>query len=195
MPRTILQRINKYLGNSKRKGRGIEEEELNALKEENAKLKTELAACQAKLVETERMCGTEANAAAEKQLAEDVADFAKKSEVKTVKARNYSKAMAITKAQEAVDHYNSIYDRSNMDASAPQRKAAMLTGDKAMFIAAVSAMNLVEPQLKGEAEEGVEWHRLRVYLFRSIKWCDDTIASAANGTYDATKTPPKFYDF
>ena len=195
MPRTILQRINKYLGNSKRKGRGIEEEELNALKEENAKLKTELAACQAKLVETERMCGTEANAAAEKQLAKDVADFAKKSEVKTVKARNYSKAMAITKAQEAVDHYNSIYDRSNMDASAPQRKAAMLAGDKAMFIAAVSAMNLVEPQLKGEAEEGVEWHRLRVYLFRSIKWCDDTIASAANGTYDATKTPPKFYDF
>ena len=195
MPRTILQRINKYLGNSKRKGRGIEEEELNALKEENAKLKTELAACQAKLVETERMCGTEANAAAEKQLAKDVADFAKKSEVKTVKARNYSKAMAITKAQEAVDHYNSIYDRSNMDASAPQRKAAMLAGDKAMFIAAVSAMNLVEPQLKGEAEEGVEWHRLRVYLFRSIKWCDDTIASAANVTYDATKTPPKFYDF
>ena len=195
MPRTILHRINKYLGNSKRKGRGIEEEELNALKEENAKLKTELAACQAKLVETERMCGTEANAAAEKQLAKDVADFAKKSEVKTVKARNYSKAMAITKAQEAVDHYNSIYDRSNMDASAPQRKAAMLAGDKAMFIAAVSAMNLVEPQLKGEAEEGVEWHRLRVYLFRSIKWCDDTIASAANGTYDATKTPPKFYDF
>ena len=195
MPRTILQRINKYLGNSKRKGRGIEEEELNALKEENAKLKTELAACQAKLVETERMCGTEANAAAEKQLAKDVADFAKKSEVKTVKARNYSKAMAITKAQEAVDHYNSIYDRSNMDASAPQRKAAMLAGDKAMFIAAVSAMNLVEPQLKGEAEEGVEWHRLRVYLFRSIKWCDDTIASAANGTYDATKTPPKYYEF
>lgn len=181
---------------TQRKGRGIEEEELNALKEENAKLKTELAECQAKLVETERLCGMEASttAAAEKQLAKDVADFAKKSEVKTVKARNYSKAMAITKAQEAVNHYNSIYDRSNMDASAPQRKAAMLAGDKAMFIAAVSAMNLVEPQLKGEAEEGVEWHRLRVYLFRSIKWCDDTIASAANGTYDVTKTPPNFYD-
>ena len=177
---------------TQRKGRGIEEEEL---KEENAKLKTELAACQAKLVETERMCGTEATAAAEKQLAKDVADFAKKSEVKTVKARNYSKAMAITKAQEAVDHYNSIYDRKNMDASAPQRKAAMLAGDKAMFIVAVSAMNLVEPQLKGEAGEGFEWHRLRVYLLRSIKWCDDTIASAANGTYDVTKTPPKFYDF
>ena len=179
---------------TQRKGRGIEEEELNALKEENAKLKTELAECQAKLVETERMCGTEATAAAEKQLAKDVADFAKKSEVKTVKARNYSKAMAITKAQEAVDHYNSIYDSKNMDASAPQRKAAMLAGDKAMFIVAVSAMNLVEPQLKGEAGEGVEWHRLRVYLFRSIKWCDDTIASAANGTYDVTKTPPNFYD-
>ena len=181
---------------TQRKGRGIEEEELNALKEENAKLKTELAECQAKLVETERLCCKEASttAAAEKQLAKDVADFAKKSEVKTVKARNYSKAMAITKAQEAVNHYNSIYDSKNMDASAPQRKAAMLAGDKAMFIVAVSAMNLVEPQLKGEAEEGVEWHRLRVYLFRSIKWCDDTIASAANGTYDVTKTPPNFYD-
>ena len=181
---------------TQRKGRGIEEEELNALKEENAKLKTELAACQAKLVETERLCCKEASttAAAEKQLANDVADFAKKSEVKTVKARNYSKAMAITEAEKAVNHYNSIYDRKNMDASAPQRKAAMLAGDKAMFIVAVSAMNLVEPQLKGEAGEGVEWHRLRVYLFRSIKWCDDTIASAANGTYDVTKTPPNFYD-
>ena len=85
MPRT--QRKKKHLGNSKRKGRGIEEDEL---KEENAKLKTELAACQAKLLETERLCGTEAtsNAAAEKQLAQGVADFAKKSEVKTVKARN-----------------------------------------------------------------------------------------------------------
>ena len=82
-----------------------------------------------------------------------------------------------------------------MDASAPQRMAAMLAGDRAMFIHAVSAMNLVEPQLKGEANDGVEWHRLRMYLLRSIKWCDDTIASAANGTYDATKTPPKFYDF
>ena len=192
MPRT--QRKKKHLGNSKRKGRGIEEDEL---KEENAKLKTELAACQAKLLETERLCGTEAtsSAAAEKQLAQGVANFAKKSEVKTVKARNYSKAMAITKAQEAVDHYNSIYDRSNMDASAPQRKVAMLAGDKAMFIAAASAMNLVEPQLKGEAEEGVEWHRLRVYLFRSIKWCDDTIASTANGTYGPLPQPPKFYDF
>ena len=189
MPRT--QRKKKHLGNSKRKGRGIEEDEL---KEENAKLKTELAACQEKLLETERLCGTEANAAAEKQLAQGVADFAKKSEVKTVKARNYSTAMAITKAQEAVNHYNSIYDRKNMNASAPQRKAAMLAGDKAMFIAAAVAMNLVEPQLKGEAEEGVEWRRLRMYLFRSIKWCDDTIASAANGTYDASKTPPKLYD-
>ena len=191
MPRT--QRKKKYLGKSKRKGRGFEEDEL---KEEIDKLKTELAACQAKLVETERLCGMEASAtaAAEKQLAEDVADFAKKSEKKTVKARNYSTAMAITKAQEAVNHYTSIYDRKNMDASAPQRKAAMLAGDKAMFIAAASAMNLVEPQLKGEAEEGVEWHRLRVYLFRSIKWCDDTIASAANGTYGPLPQPPKFYD-
>ena len=190
MPRT--QRKKKYLGKSKRKGRGFEEDEL---KEEIDKLKTELAACQAKLVETERLCGTEATAAAEQQLANDVADFAKKSEVKTVKARNYSAAMAITKAQEATNHYNSIYDRTNMDASAPQRMAAMLAGDKAMFIAAAMAMNLVEPQLKGEAEEGVEWHRLRMYLFRSIKWCDDTIASTANGTYGPLPQPPKFYDF
>ena len=168
---------------------------------ENAKLKTELAECEAKLIETERLRMREetweaaAEATAEKQLAKFVADFAKKSEVKAVKARNYSKAMAIMEATKAVDYYNSIYDRNNMDASAPQRKAAMLAGDKAMFIVAVSAMNLVEPQLKGEAKEGVEWNRLRFYLLRSIKWCDDTIASAANGTYVANKTPPKFYDF
>lgn len=168
---------------------------------ENAKLKTELAECEAKLVEAQRLMTREetweatAEATAEKQLAKFVADFANKSEKKAVKARNYSKAMAITEAEKAVTHYNSIYDRNNMDASAPQRKAAMLAGDKAMFIAAVSAMNLVEPQLKGEAYEGVEWQRLRFYLLRSIKWCDDTIASAANGTYDPTKTPPKFYDF
>lgn len=62
------------------------------------------------------------------------------------------------------------------------------------FIAAATAMNLVEPQLKWEAKEGVEWQCLQYYLLRSIKWCDDTIASAANGTYDANKTPPKFYD-
>ena len=168
---------------------------------ENAKLKTELAEHEAKLIETQRLKTREetweaaAEATAERQLANDVAVFAKKTEVKTVKARNYSKATAIIEAEKAVDHYNSIYDRKNMDASAPQRKAALLAGDRAMFIHAVSAMNLVEPQLKGEAEEGVEWHRLRSYLLRSIKWCDDTIASAANGTYDATKTPPKFYDF
>lgn len=167
---------------------------------ENAKLKTQLADCEAKLVEAERLRMREetweaaAEATAEKQLAKFVADFANKSEKKTVKARNYSKAMAINEANKAVEHYNSIYDRNNMDASAPQRKAAMLAGDKAMFIHAVSAMNLVEPQLKGEAYEGVEWNRLRFYLLRSIKWCDDTIASAANGTYDASKTPPKFYD-
>ena len=167
---------------------------------ENAKLKTELAEHEAKLIETQRLKTREetweaaAEATAERQLANDVAVFAKKTEVKTVKARNYSKATAIIEAEKAVDHYNSIYDRKNMDASAPQRKAAMLAGDKAMFIVAVSAMNLVEPQLKGEAYEGVEWSRLRSYLLRSIKWCDDTIASAANGTYDATKTPPKFYD-
>lgn len=167
---------------------------------ENAKLKTELAEHEAKIIETERLKTREetweaaAEATAEKQLAKFVADFAKKSEVKMVKARNYSKATAIIEAEKAVDHYNSIYDRNNMDASAPQRMAAMLAGDRAMFIHAVSAMNLVEPQLKGEAYEGVEWSRLRIYLLRSIKWCDDTIASAANGTYDATKTPPKFYD-
>lgn len=168
---------------------------------ENAKLKTQLADCEAKLVEAERLRIREetwevaAEATAEKQLAKFVADFANKSEKKAVKARNYSKAMAINEANKAVEHYNSIYDRNNMDASAPQRKAAMLAGDKAMFIAAATAMNLVEPQLKGEAYEGVEWNRLRFYLLRSIKWCDDTIASAANGTYDASKTPPKFYDF
>ena len=168
---------------------------------ENDKLKTELAECEAKLVETERLCAREVTweAAAEKteerQLAKWVADFAKNSEVKAVKARNYSKTTAINEATKAVEHYNTIYDRNNMDASAPQRMAAMLAGDKAMFIVAVNAMNLVEPQLKGEAKEGVEWHRLRFYLLRSIKWCDDTIASAANGTYDPTKTPPKFYDF
>ena len=174
---------------------------ITATTAENAKLKTELAACEAKLVEAQTLLTREetweatAEKAAERQLAKFVADFAKKTEVKTVKARNYSKATAINEATKAVEHYNSIYDRNNMDASAPQRMTAMLAGDKAMFIAAVSAMNLVEPQLKGEAEQGVEWHRLRFYLLRSIKWCDDTIASAANGTYDATKTPPKFYDF
>lgn len=167
---------------------------------ENAKLKTELAEHEAKLIETQRLKTREetweaaAEATAERQLANDVAVFAKKTEVKTVKARNYSKATAIIEAEKAVTHYHSIYDRKNMDASAPQRKAALLAGDRAMFIHAVSAMNLVEPQLKGEANDGVEWHRLRSYLLRSIKWCDDTIASAANGTYDATKTPPKFYD-
>ena len=167
---------------------------------ENAKLKTELAEHEAKIIETQRLKTREetweaaAEATAERQLANDVAYFAKKPEVKTVKARNYSKATAIIEAEKAVTHYHSIYDRKNMDASAPQRMAAMLAGDRAMFIHAVSAMNLVEPQLKGEANEGVEWNRLRSYLLRSIKWCDDTIASAANGTYDATKTPPKFYD-
>lgn len=178
----------------------IIEDELNALKEENAKLKTELAACQAKLIESERLTMRDmtweaaAEAEEERQLAGYVADFANKSEVTTVRARNYSKAMAITQAQKATIHYNEIYDRRNMDASAPQRMAAMLAGDKAMFIAAASAMNLVEPQLKWEAKEGVEWQCLQYYLLRSIKWCDDTIASAANGTYDANKTPPKFYD-
>ena len=167
---------------------------------ENAKLKTELAEHEAKIIETQRLKTREetweaaAEATAERQLANDVAYFAKKPEVKAVKARNYSKATAIIEAEKAVTHYHSIYDKKNMDASAPQRKAALLAGDKAMFIHAVSAMNLVEPQLKGEANEGVEWNRLRSYLLRSIKWCDDTIASAANGTYDATKTPPKFYD-
>ena len=167
---------------------------------ENAKLKTELAEHEAKIIETQRLKTREetweaaAEATAERQLANDVAYFAKKPEVKAVKARNYSKATAIIEAEKAVTHYHSIYDKKNMDASAPQRKAALLAGDKAMFIHAVSAMNLVEPQLKGEAYEGVEWNRLRSYLLRSIKWCDDTIASAANGTYDATKTPPKFYD-
>ena len=167
---------------------------------ENAKLKTELAEHEAKIIETQRLKTREetweaaAEATAERQLANDVAYFAKKPEVKAVKARNYSKATAIIEAEKAVTHYHSIYDRKNMDASAPQRKAALLAGDRAMFIHAVSAMNLVEPQLKGEANDGVEWHRLRSYLLRSIKWCDDTIASAANGTYDATKTPPKFYD-
>ena len=174
----------------------IVEDELNALKEENAKLKTELAACQAKLIEVERLTMRDVTweATAERQLAEYVADLAKKSEVKAVKARNYSKALAITQAQEATIHYNEIYDRRNMDASAPQRMAAMLAGDKAMFIAAATAMNLVEPQLKAEAHEGVEWQRLQFYLLRYIKWCDDTIASAANGTYVANKTPPKYYD-
>lgn len=177
------------------------EKEKNVTTTENAKLKTELDECEAKLVETERLCAREetwetaAEKTEERQLAKWVADFAKKSEVKAVKARNYSKATAINEATKAVEHYNTIYDRNNMDASAPQRKAAMLAGDKAMFIVAVNAMNLVEPQLKGEAEEGVEWHRLRFYLLRSIKWCDDTIASAANGTYDPSKAPPKFYDF
>ena len=236
MPKTkTLNKLFNYLKNSTRKFNskksklGIVEVELLALKEENAKLKTELALHQAKIIEAEKekhMTTAEnaklktelalqeaklveaqtlltreetwestAEKAAERQLAKFVADFAKKTEVKTVKARNYSKATAINEATKAVDHYNSIYDRTNMDASAPQRKAAMLAGDKAMFIAAVSAMNLVEPQLKGEAKEGVEWHRLLFYLLRSIKWCDDTIASAANNTYDPTKTPPKFYDF
>ena len=199
MPKTKTRTRKNHLGKLKRKGRGIEEDELNALKEENAKLKTELAACEAKLVETERLCAREvtweaAEATAERQLAKYVADFVKNSEVKAVMGRNYSKAMAITQAQEATIHYNEIYDRRNMDASAPQRMAAMLAGDKAMFIAAATAMNLVEPQLKGEAHEGVEWQRLQFYLLRSIKWCDDTIASAANGTYVANKTPPKFYD-
>lgn len=174
----------------------IVEDELNALKEENAKLKTELAACQAKLIESERLTMRDMTweAEEERQLADYVADFANKSEVTTVRARNYSKAMAITQAQKATIHYNEIYDRRNMDASAPQRMAAMLAGDKAMFIAAATAMNLVEPQLKWEAKEGVEWQCLKYYLLRSIKWCDDTIASAANGTYVANKTPPKFYD-
>lgn len=178
----------------------IIEDELNALKEENAKLKTELAACQAKLIEAERLRMRDvtweaaAEAEAERQLADYVADFANKSEVKAVRARNYSKAMAITEAEKATIHYRTIYDRTNMDASAPQRMAAMLAGDKAMFIAAANAMYLVEPQLKGEAYEGVDWQRLQYYLLRSIKWCDDTIVSAANGTYDASKTPPKFYD-
>ena len=218
--------------NSKKSRIGIVELELLALKEENAKLKTELALREAKIIEAEKeklmttattaenaklkneladceailveaqtlMTREEtweaaAEATADRQLAMFVADFANKSEVKAVKARNYSKATAINEATKAVEHYNTIYDRNNMDASAPQRMAAMLAGDKAMFIHAVSAMNLVEPQLKGEAYEGVEWQRLRFYLLRSIKWCDDTIASAANGTYDSTKTPPKFYDF
>ena len=178
-----------------------EKEKIVTTAAENAKLKTELAECEAKLVEAERLRMREETweAAAEKteerQLAKWVADFAKNSEVKAVKARNYSKATAINEANKAVEHYNTIYDRNNMDASAPQRMAAMLSGDRAMFIVAVSAMNLVEPQLKGEAYEGVEWNRLRFYLLRSIKWCDDTIASAANGTYDPTKTPPQFYDF
>ena len=198
MPKTRTRK--NHLGKLKRKGRGIEEDELNALKEENAKLKTELAACEAKLIESERLCAREvtweaaAEAEAERQLADYVADLAKKSEVKAVKARNYSKTMAITEAEKAVTYYRAIYDRTNMDASAPQRMAAMLAGDKAMFIAAATAMNLVEPQLKAEAHEGVEWQRLQFYLLRYIKWCDDTIASAANGTYDPTKTPPKFYD-
>ena len=200
MQKTKTRIKNNHLGKSKRKGRGIEEDELNALKEENAKLKTELAACQAKIIETERLCAREvtweaaAETKAERQLTDYVADLAKKSEVKAVKARNYSKAMAITEAQKATIHYNEIYDRRNMDASAPQRMAAMLAGDKAMFIAAATAMNLVEPQLKAEAHEGVGWQRLQFYLLRYIKWCDDTIASAANGTYVANKTPPKFYD-
>ena len=239
MPKTkTLNKLFNYLKNSTRKLNskksklGIVEVELLALKEENAKLKaelalhqakiieaekekrmttiaaaaenaklkTELAEHEAKIIETQRLKTREetweaaAEATAERQLANDVADFAKKSEVKAVKARNYSKATAIIEAEKAVTHYHSIYDKKNMDASAPQRKAALLAGDKAMFIHAVSAMNLVEPQLKGEANDGVEWNRLRSYLLRSIKWCDDNSASAANGTYDATKTPPKFYD-
>lgn len=127
-------------------------------------------------------------------LAESIADISPESDVEAVMARRYSKALAIEEAEKAVDDYNRVYDRKNMDATAPQRKAAQLAGDRAMFISALLAMNSVESKLIGPANQGVQYSRVGLYLLRYIKWCDDTIASAANGTYVANKTPPKFYD-
>lgn len=126
-------------------------------------------------------------------LAESIADISPESDVEAVMARRYSKALAIEEAEKAVDNYNRVYDRKNMDATAPQRKAAKLAGDRAMFISALMAMNVVEPKLIGPANQGVQYSGVGVYLLRYIKWCDDTIDSIANGTYDSTSMPPALY--
>lgn len=125
-------------------------------------------------------------------LAESIADISPESDVEAVMARRCSKALAlaIENAEKAVDHYNCVYDRKNMDVTAPQRNAAQLAGDKAMFLSALIAMYSIKPKLVGLANQGNQHSRVSLYLLRYIKWCDDTIESISNGTYDCRRIPP-----
>lgn len=168
-------------------------DELVALKEENSKLKTELAIYKKKEEEEQKMTDmAEARIAlemgADNYKHEWTGDI--REEDRVAKER-YNIDMAIEAAHKASDIYKKWRKANPHDGYGGNetRMPALLAGDKAIFLSAIKAMDVVAEKLrKTEAYDGVQWRHIRISLIRTIIWSESV---TANGNY-RWSNPPKF---
>lgn len=178
-------------------------DELVALKEENSKLKTELAIYKKK--EKAEKAETEE---AEARIVNDMRGTyletgwtANRFEHERAAKERYNIDMAIEAAAKARDTFEIVYagGGGSMVINA-YKMAAEVAGDKAIFLSAIKAIDLLEPQLIrketrffGMDTPGLQWKSIRHYLLRSIKWCDDITYSVDNGTYSKSPSLPALH--
>ena len=168
-------------------------DELVALKEENSKLKTELAIYKKKEQEEQKMTDmVEARIAYEMGADNYKHEWSGIREEDRVAKERYNIDMAIEAAHKASDIYKK-WRKANPEAREGGndiRMLALLAGDKAMFLSAIKAMDVVGEKLrKTEAYDGVQWRHIRISLIRTIIWSESV---TANGNY-RWSNPPKFW--
>ena len=179
-------------------------DELVALKEENSKLKTELAIYKKK-EKAEKAEAEEAEARIVNDMRGTYLETgwtANRFEHERAAKERYNIDMAIEAAAKARDTFDIIYagsSGSSMGINA-YKMAAEVAGDKAIFLSAIKAIDLLEPQLIrkesrffGMDAPGLQWKSIRRYLLRSIKWCDDITYSVDNGTYSKSPSLPALH--
>ena len=178
-------------------------DELVALKEENSKLKTELAIYKKK-EKAEKAEAEEAEARIINDMRGTYLETgwtAEHFEREMAAKEKYNIDMAIEAATKACDTFEIVYagGGDSMEINA-YRMAADVAGDKAIFLSAIKAIDLLEPQLIrkerrffGMDAPGFQWKSIRRYLLRSIKWCDDITYSVDNRRYSKAPSLPALH--
>lgn len=181
-------------------------DELVALKEENSKLKTELAIYIKKEQEEQKTTDM-----AEARIAREMgADNYKhmwsgdiRKEDRIAKER-YNIDMAIEAAHKASDIYEKWRDGNPNDGYGGWKMItqARAAGDKAIFLSVIKIMDSVVEKLKKregvekggqtEAYHGIQWQSIRRHLISSIIWCESLTAKVANGRDVRGDRPPEF---
>ena len=176
-------------------------DELVALKEENSKLKTELAIYKKKEQEEQKTTDM-----AEARIALGMgADVLKSDwqegragirEEDRVAKERYNIDMAIEAAHKASDIYEAAFASASRSRDVsmsrePIKWRARVATEKAIFFSAIKAMDVVGEKFRGtEAYNGVQWLSIRSHLIRSIIWCENFTAKLAGGHYDPRDKPP-----
>lgn len=180
------------------------EDELVALKEENSKLKTELAIYKKK-EEEEQKTTDMAEARIAKEMGADNFKSIWKDTTKGVREEDrvakerYNIDMAIEAAHKANDIYDKWQKQNPNDGYGgwDMVAKARIAGDKAIFLSVIKTIDSVAEKLRkregvhkgGETQaySGFQWQRVRSHIIRLILWGE---VVTADGNY--RKKPPEY---